>query len=287
MWHFDGSRWSKVNLLPPLGGKIPGPFSLTAIYGFDSTNIYAVGERIYQIFSNNTNKLTDSSFVIHYDGISWTEIQLPKRLRRLTAIHGSSNSNIWVGESNGRSYHFDGVRWSIDSSSLKYLRGDNTPIIDVVTNIGTTLASSATYGNDGSDLSYQLLSFENDSWKIIDSVTAGVSTNLYRWGFRFLAIKNSHEILSCGYGGVYQLMDRVWEKKLNSSFPIGQITGTRKEHIFAVGFNKSVFHFNGIDWKSIEIPGNPQWSLSGVWCTEQEVFISTDDNEKTYIFRGK
>ncbi len=46
LWHFDGDKWKDVNLVAQKGGNIPGAIDLSAIYGFSSTDIYAVGSRI-------------------------------------------------------------------------------------------------------------------------------------------------------------------------------------------------------------------------------------------------
>lgn len=69
MWHFNGEKWDIVGLLPAYGGQIEGPYDLQAIYGFDSTNIYACGNRIYQTFSSSPPYFLDSTFIIHFDGV--------------------------------------------------------------------------------------------------------------------------------------------------------------------------------------------------------------------------
>ena len=68
---------------------------LNAIYGFDSNDIFAVGE--YGV-------------ILHYDGKSWAN-QESHVTHRLNRIWGSSHNNIYVSGDYGTILHYNGTEW--------------------------------------------------------------------------------------------------------------------------------------------------------------------------------
>jgi hypothetical protein len=114
MYHYNGANWTPVHLAVSDGGMISGPFDLSAIYGFSATNIYAVGEKIYQN-SNPPPNFLDSSFIIHYENGRWRELSIPRRNEVLACISGNHPNTLWAGGSQGTIYHFNGESWSTDS----------------------------------------------------------------------------------------------------------------------------------------------------------------------------
>ena len=113
MWHYDGINWSNVHLGISEGGLIEGSIDLTSIYGFSSTDIYAVGDRS----KDNPNpppNLIFSSLIIHFDGFVWKEVNTYSG-SALIDIYGKSPSDIWAGGESSTLFHYNGSTWERDS----------------------------------------------------------------------------------------------------------------------------------------------------------------------------
>ncbi len=78
MWHYDGNKWDNIRLISDEGGQINASIELQAIYGFNGTDIYAVGTRIFGYNPNPPPTFLDSSLIIHFDGTSWKEEKIPR-----------------------------------------------------------------------------------------------------------------------------------------------------------------------------------------------------------------
>jgi hypothetical protein len=286
MWHYNGISWKPVGLVPFYGGIIDGPFSLSAIYGFDSTHIYAVGERAYQTFSDKPPYFLDSSFIIQFDGTTWKEANIIRK-RRLSTIHGSSPQNIWCGGTDYSLYHYNGEEWIPDSVSILFPPSFYAIVNGIhVSNNEVYLLVCGLRITDGV-MRYSILENASDRFTVIDSFTIGEGQWQYRWGPNKFWESPSGRLYSCGGEGVYMLNGKQWENKLKTAKRIERIFGTGDNNIFAVGDAGAIYHYNGIDWKIMEISSIKNLLHAGVWCTEDEVFITGNDGEKTYIFHGK
>ena len=112
--HFTGAHWSVV--------PSPSPSSyanqLNAVTVISATDAWAVGE-------NKTAPMTGTTLIVHFDGISWTQVVSPGINSRsaLTAIASASATDMFaVGSSNTPTSivtlieHFNGTTWSIVTS---------------------------------------------------------------------------------------------------------------------------------------------------------------------------
>jgi hypothetical protein len=96
MYHYDGQSWRSVKLSTLEGGGISGAFDLTRIFGFAEDNIFVVGA-LYSQSITPPFDIYDSSFVMQFDGHSWTSMPIADRGGRLAAVWGSSPTDIWAG----------------------------------------------------------------------------------------------------------------------------------------------------------------------------------------------
>ena len=119
--NYDGKRWDHICRVSNIW--------LNAIYGFDSNDIFAVGE--YGV-------------ILHYDGKSWTN-QESHVTHRLNRIWGSSHNNIYVSGDYGTVLHYNGTEWEkcgVDANGwLSGIWGFNEKYLFIVSNVVFTCGS--------------------------------------------------------------------------------------------------------------------------------------------------
>lgn len=269
MFRFDGNRWRAVDL----GSIIIGGISLSAIYGFGPNDIYAVGRRIYDNPTPPPNFL-DSSLIIRFDGVSWSEVPI-QRGRNLQTVHGDRPNNVWTGGIYGTAYRYDGVNCTRMNSESNLWFKDIEAISIQVYGLAYT-------PNPGNYTVHYLLQPDSNTWAVVDSFTE-VSIASAKFGHEDLRMIGG-TLYSVGFG-VFRKDGADWTK-IQETNTLLSIYGTRKGHIFTVGNFLNVWHFNGDNWSKLIVLGNPTWLLTSVWCDESEVFIVASDGYKTFIIHG-
>jgi len=286
MWHFNGEKWSIVGLLPAYGGQIEGPYDLQSIYGFDSANIYACGNRIYQTFSSTPPYFLDSTFIIHFDGVSWKEIDIKREKGQLFRIYPMQNQNIWFSGHNYFLYSLIDNQFHIDSipASMGGLSHLAVNIMGIYTDNLNSLYTLLTVFDDtnGDEWNYNYVKL-NSGWMAIDSFSL---QSVHRWGASFVWRNNDGTLYSCG-DGIFQRTESVWIQIFKPGFIIKKLWGTSNENIFALSVGGPVYHYNGIDWSELSLPQVNEFRTAGIWGTSDEVFISAHDGNKTIMIHGK
>lgn len=285
LWHFNGEKWSIVNLLPAYGGQIEGPYDLQSIYGFDSSNIYAVGSRIYQTFSDKPPYFIDSSFIIHFNGNEWREVNIHRVNFVLRHVVGVSPNKIWCTSIGNALYYYDGVTWNIDT--IPNVRHDSADVIIYNTiaesNDGTVILSTTVYNDKTGGFKYYLSKKEPESWVQIDSF---ISVDSPKWGTSRLWNDETGTIYSTGQV-IYKYSSKQWIPLYRPQYTGINIWSNGSNNIFVTSSFGDLYHFNGIDWAKISIPSTMNMALVGIWGTNDEIFISAIDGTRTYIFHGK
>jgi hypothetical protein len=115
MLHYDGSSWNKVPNTPSVIGVYGGHYQ--AIWGTGPSDIYILG---YNGDETDANKR--QNVVFHWNGVNWTDLNLPSVLPRTwpSDIWGYGNE-LWViggiiednYDARGVLYHFDGNAWTV------------------------------------------------------------------------------------------------------------------------------------------------------------------------------
>jgi hypothetical protein len=95
--HYDGSTWSSVASGFGLRATVPGwnesqPF---AVWGSSPSNLWLVGKEEGPVDDTCCAKMT------HYNGTSWSDVPLPANTPFMTAIWGSSATDVWAASRNG------------------------------------------------------------------------------------------------------------------------------------------------------------------------------------------
>jgi hypothetical protein len=275
LWHYDGVRWSRATAGTPItdytGNKV-----VYAIWGSADNDIWAFGRKI--------NYSVLSVFIMHYDGVSWTDAT-PSNVSSLKStlytVYGISNDNIWVG---GYEYalHYDGVNWTSYKISDSLIVGSITGNSDYM-----YLSAYHPYGSyskliymylDSTFIKLDSTTYASYKFGNIIWVTDGRLHSLTH-GVTITSIKPDGNIDTSGWNRIFTTDAFLGEKYIQSS-----------NNIFAVGQHNLVYHYNGSDWKQIiiSIPNHtvdPAAWLWGVWADGNEVFIC--DWENGIVYHGR
>jgi hypothetical protein len=285
MWHFDGNSWTSVKLITSEGGQIEGAIELTSIYGFSSADIYAVGSRIIGYNPNPPPNFIDSSLIIHYDGSSWKK-ENTYNGSILTAIYGTSSSDIWAGGVENTLYHKTGNTWQRDSINIA-VQPDYIFDVSSISSYGlNTYAMGNSNNNNTGNTIFYFFKRLNDTWAVQDSfLNSG-----YTFGIRLNQSKLQN-LYSYGGGGIYRYNGTSWDIFFQTAYPISSMWGNSDNNIFAVGSQGRAYHYNGTDWQQIEALNYPQTDYTAVWTDGTEAFVvgHIDDAglQKTIVWHGK
>ncbi|MBW2732044.1 MAG: hypothetical protein JRH20_06590 [Deltaproteobacteria bacterium] len=124
--HFDGNDWSHAPSLAP---------TLQAIWGTSASNVFAAGSGIlhfdgerwqpspldddlteafeagFSVTENVAFAVGRGGLVARYDGSRWSRVQTPDDMGNLSAVWGTSETNVYVGGTGLTLWRFDGTRW--------------------------------------------------------------------------------------------------------------------------------------------------------------------------------
>ena len=274
MFRYDGTRWQEINL----GSIIIGGISLESIYGFAPNDVYAVGRRIYNNPHPPPNFL-DSSLIIHFDGVQWSESVI-QRGGLLKDVWGVSFTSIWTVGGNGTAYLFDGSRWE-----RRRIRDD--VFFQTITGRSASDVYALGYKLDVSpydSIRSYVFHFDGQSWQLRDSLIANTFPPVHSFGVADIWALSSTEVFSVGYG-IFKKADNGWTKIFDDNTVVSGIGGNASRNIFAVGVG--IYHFNGLNWYSYEQFRNFPGVILRVWVDTNEVFAVGHDGNRSYVFHGK
>jgi hypothetical protein len=278
LYHYDGNRWQRIALHVSEGGYINGAFHLQSIYGFRSSNIWAVGTKQYDNPSPPPNSL-DSSFIIHYDGTAWTESPI-ERGRSLYTIWGTNSHDIWAGGDYGTLYHYDGSNWIKQAfDTLMYF---NSISGFSSTNMYATCGKHIDLVQPYDSSQYFLYHYDGMQWSPIDSFMVTVDHPEWKFG---LNLWSTDKLYASTYG-VFSRQGTGWRQLLANDLVL-HVGGSGNDNIFAVGDKGRIFEWNGTDWKRFTEIEHPQIQWMGVWTDNAETFIVGMGGLKSYVMHGK
>jgi len=270
-YHWDGSNWTPIDL------RFPGhPSSLSEIYGFSETDIWAVGDEVHGV---PINKRKD--FIVHYDGADWElikNVDAPVCL----SVWGTSSNNLFVGCDSGVVLHYDGSAWEKQYTNSQ---------ANIVSIFGFNFKTIYAVGNEKDkqmpvDTSYYyFFKYYNGSWQTIDSAKRTIVLEPFKFGSSDLWGQNG-TLYSIGYG-LYLFQDKSWIPILNENIGLISIHGNNLNDIFAVGLFGYIFHFNGVEWYQYTQFKDRFIDNSGVWMHGDYVFIIGQPDRYSVILRGK
>jgi hypothetical protein len=268
MYHYDGTTWSPVPL-----SHIPGAIDLHDIAGTSANDIWASGEEIY--FDPVKMQFLDSSLVIHFDGVRWAKVAIPKG-SALYAISAGSPEQVLAGSSKGTILQFDGTIWK------RYELGEELFVVSIASlspSEGYAVINREDRAIPVDSAGYFLYAFDGNRWSVIDSIMLTPGAPPGHFGLELSAWEGN--LYSSG-SNVYRRVESQWELVIEAQ--VGHMWMSAPENIIAVG--RGLYHYNGVDWKEFSeiypIPVGFDCYTNG-----EEVFVVSNDNSKTFILHGE
>jgi hypothetical protein len=275
LWHFDGLKWSRATggtpITEPNGNK-----TVFDVWGSAKNDVWAVGRKI--------NQGVLSAFVMHYDGLHWTDAttnEVSSLGINLYKISGVSNTDIWVGGDN-YALHFDGSVWN----SYK--------VADSLTVVSMTRHQTALYIHLGSpygkDIIY-IFEFRDGAFILRDFTTLErrkFGGGLFALNAEMKSISDG--ILSTTFRPDGSIDTGGWHRDFSTPELFRERYVQTTMNVFVVGGGNLVYHYNGIDWKQLIIsvpnhPLNPNGYLWGIWTDGDQVLIC--DWQNGIVYHGR
>jgi len=277
IWQFHANRWERMKLSTSEGGPLPRGFVLSRILGFDENNIYVFGAE-HTAWVGGQGLI---GMIAHYDGSQWRKVQIPEGGGQIFHAAAVSPSRIYCGGMQGELFTYDGEKWTLDT-----LTNDVYPQLSIiVTTVGVSKDNSVYIqpflhnSKTGADY-YEFLRYKDREATIIDS-----AMNIPPWGGRWFWPSNEGTLYSCGVGGIYRLSENNWQKFYSTDL-IRRVTGSSENHMFAVG-RANVYFYDGVEWVSVYSNISPSYGVGGIWCSDDQVFITFTDGGRSLMLHGR
>ncbi len=277
MYHSDGNGWSPVYL--PFGF-----FDLSQIIGFTANDIWAAGLREFDD-PNTPIAIIDSALILHYDGINWTKISSPPKVRGLKSIWGTSSTNLYFGSTNGTVLHLEDAKWRLDTTylglSVHRIGGDQTRIF--------------AFGNTArgrSDDSVMCFTKTTGGWNLVDMQLRDHFFLNPRFGLFGICTPATGQYYSTSFG-IFQWNGTQWQKVLKTEATIYGVTGLGDSNLIAVGEDAQgplIYHWDGTNWANVNLPNgllSKSTGITSVWTNGVEAFAVANDGSQSYVIHGK
>jgi hypothetical protein len=280
LWHYDGKSWSLANLSTIQSGNEFGT-DLSAVYGFSSNDIWAVGE--HQYYQNGLKSYT--CLVIHWNGSKWQEYPVASdtsSIGGLEAVGGSAPNDVWATGVNAV-YHFNGSTWQNVQVPL-YPQGIQFSSIVGINNSNVYMMG---YRNDvvqpGDTTAYFLYHFDGTSWSVTDSVVLTASNFVEKFGESLFYVKGN---LYTAGNGVFLQQGGLWTQLLTDQW-VYFLGGNDINSLYAVGGLATAYWYGGKDWERLNLPLNQNVAFYGAWSDGNQTFVLGNDGLITYAVHGK
>jgi len=275
LWHYDGVKWSRATAGTPIT-EFTGNKTVYAVWGSSKSDVWAAGRKI--------NQGVLSGFLMHYDGMAWTDATPPSVSSLSTVLYimdGARRDDIWAGGYED-AVHYDGSTWTA------YRIADSLTVASITHGQGVTYFHlGSPWGKD----TIYIFMFANSVFKMIDYTTI----TQRKFGGGLFVLGSKLKTMTNGIIGTTVKTDgsidtNSWGREFTTpSFFRERYVQTSK-NVFAVGQLNLSYHYNGTDWKQliISVPNNtvdPHALLWGVWTDGNEVFIC--DTQNGIVYHGR
>jgi hypothetical protein len=254
LMHFDGNQWNEI--------EVPGEPRLLDLWIASENEIYVLRPRSLTM----------------YDGMDWTTVYEQERCC-LQEIWGSSADDIYITAFN-KILHYDGSSWSMDTLSAS--SGD--------------LSLSSIWGSGDSDVyaagqidhSNEVI-YHNDGsgWEMMHFGDFGRLNNI--WG------SGANDVYAAGWLHLLRYDGDTWsEVSLPQSVVfLTEVWGTGRNDVWvfyggsgygASSLAKGMFHFDGVDWESVDCPTN--MALTAAWGASPNDIFAVGEGAKMVRYDG-
>lgn len=267
MKHYDGSRWSTVDLdyrsgLSGIWGRSPTaiyavgnailgydgktwkallprekgayPHGFNDVWGISATDLYLVGSR-----RTGTGKC--GGHLGHFNGVSYKVILYASHDFRSSLDHiwSSSPTDIWA--TGVYTIHYDGLTWPKQSISLGALWGTSATEIYAVAKADVISGLYSLNRYDGT--SWKVMAADKTWWSL-DSIWGSTSTDIYAVGSLKVTGKSSRPGLILHYDG------KSWTAlKAGSEERLRDVWGTSPTNVFVLpGEGDAILRYDGKAW---------------------------------------
>lgn len=251
--HFDGHKWSEMTLPQKIFAYNSDPsfllFGQLQFSGSAGNDVH-----LLEYIQNDSVGSPFIARILHFDGVSWTEIWAPETGRltgQLNALWGDSAKGLFcVGEN--VILHFDGVQW------------DRVSLDKDLYHINGTSPSNIFAG----EYNGAVVHFDGERWTTI----AG---NPNRNAFNGIWGSTPQDVFAVGGEGIIFHYDGTSWLEMNSAADanLHDVWGRSGTDVFAVGEWGTILHFDGTAWHEME--SGTRDLLTGIWGdTDQNVYVT-------------
>jgi hypothetical protein len=278
LWHFNGMAWKRAVEGTPITDPSGGSSIVGGVWGTAQNDVWAFGGTRF------SNPESDAPFVMHFNGSIWTEVigDTSKMPKGYWDVFGVGKEYFWVAAAE------DVFRYRNSVWDRFFIR-DNSIIPSISIYSDQVYLTNYLIGID----SLFLYKLSGSSFKLVDR------TNLFNGKFGahgLIVLKDM--AFTFNENGIYstsasngEIDTSGWSLIVSTSSPNGLFNSfiRNEKDIWAVGFHQYPYHYNGTDWKEIDIfngnspPSNQ--SLFGIWGDGNEIFIC--DVYNGIIYHGK
>lgn len=222
---------------------------IRTVWGSDSRNVFAAG---------------DSGMILHYDGETWRELPRPQTSVSLLAISGTDENNVYIVGENGTVLRYNGERATFEPTP------QSVPLVGVwASDANNVLALSAS----GRLWNRSVQSSPNDddvlsvSWREDRRIADAIDTIWIRGADDFYAVLDTGRLRHYRGGSI---VDDIPEDGVRYRAIWGD-----DDHVFAVGDGGAIRHYDGFEWRSVELEQPLETNLTSVWGTSADnVFVA-------------
>jgi cysteine-rich repeat protein len=263
-------------------------------WGSAADDIYAVG---------------DAGASVHYDGASWSELELGVELRSNTSLNGiwgSAANDVFIVGDFGTVIHYDGQRWSLmdtgSDESLKTVWGTGSDDVFAAGSAGTILhydgerwsahdsgVSSVLWSISGTqnDLyvageERTLLHYDGERWNALSPPVAE--------DFAFYGVwARDGEVFAAGDAGTILRRDdsvdgwSAMESGVPDTYLYG-FFGLSPSDLYLSGSGGVILHYDGEHWSSLNT-GSTQ-DLFSVWGSDEDSIFAVGPGTALHLGQG-
>ena len=273
--HWDGTKWELKRIPIYLGSGFPFYPVIKSIFAFSENNIWFEAG-------------------IHWDGISFKQVPFNIHWNgNVNKLWGSSSEDLYAVGNYGNIAHWDGVSWrKIESGTALSLSdiqpGENNEIYicgwDASTISGIILKSTNRIKfnkfAEGAPIEPEQI-FNPKLFGEIATIWYDKQKTLYAGGSIFYQNKFNR------WDYVKSLPENYLGGNVNANYRgfIGRIKGNASNDMWIAGDRNTLRHFNGVSWKQIGLPYNPDMDLvwRGIDCKDNVTVVVGSKNRRAII----
>lgn len=275
--HYDGQSWTDMDKTK---NGIKLSYRAEWVYGFGGNDVWITGwaqaeyGSIY--FPDNVGS------IIHFNGSSWTQYDLPFKTMSFEYIWGKNSSDLWACGSNGIVAHYINSKWGLDTIQIVEGSTGNFWIRGIVD------YNNVTYAIGFKNPRNYFFRKDGNTWVQIDSF---VDVENAKWGDRQLFVTQGNKLWTYGNGGIWEMENNSWSKIINTEESVSGISEYVKNKFIIIDYYGKVYTYSdGILELLKDFGANPY--LAGIWANNKECFILANKigsgiSASSLVYHGK